>query len=92
MFFFFFLIAAGGGGGGMKTATGMSAAKLEAETDELKHKTLDKNMSKRIMQARMAKKMSQKDLATVKIVFPFLFFFCDNLFQVLTYSPHIISS
>jgi putative transcription factor len=41
----------------------MSARKLE-ETDELKHKKVDKSLSKAIMQARMAKKMTQKDLAT----------------------------
>lgn len=29
----------------------------------MKHKSVDKEMSKAIMQARMAKKMSQKDLA-----------------------------
>ena len=41
----------------------MSARKLE-ETDELKHKKVDKSLSKAIMQARMAKKMTQKELAT----------------------------
>ena len=41
----------------------MSARKLE-ETDELKHQKVDKSLSKAIMQARMAKKMTQKDLAT----------------------------
>mmetsp|Transcript_23609 Transcript_23609/g.22636 ORF Transcript_23609/g.22636 Transcript_23609/m.22636 type:complete len:162 (-) Transcript_23609:403-888(-) len=41
----------------------MSARKLE-ETEELKHQKVDKSLSKAIMQARMAKKMTQKDLAT----------------------------
>jgi len=41
----------------------MSARKLE-ESEELKHKKVDKSLSKAIMQARMAKKMTQKDLAT----------------------------
>ena len=41
----------------------MSARKLE-ETDELKHNKVDKSLSKAIQQARMAKKMTQKDLAT----------------------------
>ncbi len=41
----------------------MSARKLE-ETDELKHNKVGKSLSKAIQQARMAKKMSQKDLAT----------------------------
>ena len=53
----------GGGGGGSKTSTGMSAAKLDAETDVVHHKTVDKALSKKIMQARAAKKMSQKILA-----------------------------
>ena len=44
-------------------STVMSARKLE-ETDELKHKKVDKSLSKAIMQARMAKKMTQKELAT----------------------------
>ena len=41
----------------------MSARKLET-TDELKHAKVDKSLSKAIMQARTAKKMTQKELAT----------------------------
>jgi len=41
----------------------MSARKLE-ETDELRHSKVDKSLSKAIMQARTAKKMTQKELAT----------------------------
>jgi len=41
----------------------MSARKLE-ETDELKHEKVNRSLSKAIQQARMAKKMTQKDLAT----------------------------
>ena len=41
----------------------MSARKLE-ETEELKHAKVDKSLSKAIMQARTAKKMTQKELAT----------------------------
>ena len=41
----------------------MSARKLE-ETDQLKHAKVDKSLSKAIMQARTAKKMTQKELAT----------------------------
>mmetsp|Transcript_19647 Transcript_19647/g.27632 ORF Transcript_19647/g.27632 Transcript_19647/m.27632 type:complete len:174 (+) Transcript_19647:72-593(+) len=54
------------GAGGNTSAHGggvMSARKLE-ETDVLKHAKVDKSLSKAIMQARTAKKMSQKDLAT----------------------------
>ena len=38
----------------------MSARKLE-ETDVLKHAKVDKSLSKAIMQARTAKKMTQKE-------------------------------
>merc|ERR1739844_147919 len=34
------------------------------ESEDLKHAKVDKLLSKAIMQARMAKKMTQKDLAT----------------------------
>ena len=42
----------------------MNTAKLDQETDELKHKTVDLNVGKLIAQGRQAKEMSQKDLAT----------------------------
>jgi len=41
----------------------MSARKLE-ESEDLRHATVDRSLSKAIMQARMAKNMTQKDLAT----------------------------
>ena len=41
----------------------MNARKLEMSED-LKHAKVDKSLSKAIMQARTAKKMTQKDLAT----------------------------
>ncbi len=55
-------------GGGSNTsahsnAANMSARKIE-ESDELKINKVDKSLSKAIMQARMAKKMTQKELAT----------------------------
>lgn len=52
-----------GGNTAAHSATVMSARKLE-ETDELKHAKVDKSLSKAIQQGRMAKKMTQKDLAT----------------------------
>mmetsp|Transcript_14740 Transcript_14740/g.17960 ORF Transcript_14740/g.17960 Transcript_14740/m.17960 type:complete len:172 (-) Transcript_14740:1074-1589(-) len=52
-----------GGNSSAHNSSTMSARKLE-ETDELKHNKVDKSLSKAIMQARMAKKMTQKDLAT----------------------------
>eukprot|EP00978_Attheya_sp_CCMP212_P021244 scaffold61840_cov35-Attheya_sp.AAC.1 len=54
------------GGSNASAHTGgmvMSARKLE-ESDSLKHAKVDKSLSKAIMQARTAKKMTQKDLAT----------------------------
>eukprot|EP01083_Nonionella_stella_P199992 732897_1 len=52
-----------GGNASAHSGGGINARKIE-ESDELKHKKVDKNLSKAIMQARMAKKMTQKDLAT----------------------------
>jgi putative transcription factor len=45
-----------GGGAGMK--------KLEESTEEFKHETVNQSLSKAISQARLAKKMTQKELAT----------------------------
>eukprot|EP01041_Mallomonas_annulata_P007234 gene7234-14761_t len=38
--------------------------KLEDSTDEFKHSTVDATLSRAIMQARITKKMTQKELAT----------------------------
>lgn len=46
------------------TGSGVSARKLEESTDEFAHKTVNRNLSQSIMQARLAKKMSQQQLAT----------------------------
>lgn len=45
------------GGAGMK--------KLEDSTEEFKHNTVNQNLSKSITQARIAKKLTQKELATM---------------------------
>uniref|UniRef100_A0A3B4WS19 HTH cro/C1-type domain-containing protein n=1 Tax=Seriola lalandi dorsalis TaxID=1841481 RepID=A0A3B4WS19_SERLL len=42
----------------------MSAAKLDAETEELKHKTVSKDLRLAISKARTAKGLTQKQLAT----------------------------
>jgi hypothetical protein len=62
--------------------------KLEDSSDEFKHGTVDKSLSKSIAQARLAKKMSQKDLATaIKLVLVIIFisarlhFLCILLLQ-----------
>ena len=54
------------GAGGNRSAhsgAGINAKRLE-ESDDLKHAKVDRSLSKAIMQARTAKKMTQKDLAT----------------------------
>jgi len=45
------------------TGAGANAAKLDAETEELKHQKVDLSLSRSIMQARTAKKMTQDALA-----------------------------
>jgi len=52
------------GAGGNKGGGGMDAAKLDRETEELKHKSVDKNVGKLIAQGRAAKGYTQKELAT----------------------------
>jgi len=44
--------------------TTLNTAKLDAETEELKHATVDLNVGKLIQQGRQAKGWSQKELAT----------------------------
>merc|ERR1712142_79160 len=53
-----------GAGGNTQKGTSLNTTKLDAETEELKHKTLDLSVGKLIAQGRQAKEMSQKDLAT----------------------------
>jgi len=53
-------------GAAMNTQKGttLNTAKLDAESDELKHATVDLNVGKLIQQGRQAKGWTQKDLAT----------------------------
>jgi len=53
-----------GGNSSAHSATIMSARKLEEADDVGKIAKVDKSLSKAIMQARTAKKMTQKELAT----------------------------
>jgi putative transcription factor len=39
-------------------------AKLENSSDEFKHETVNRNLSQAIQQARLARKLTQKQLAT----------------------------
>ena len=52
-----------GGNASAHSGAGINARKIE-ESEELKHNKVDRNLSKAIQQARMAKKMTQKELAT----------------------------
>jgi len=56
------------GGGGVQTQTGMSARKLEEDTESLKHETVSKDLKKSIQQARQAKNMTQKQLAQALVM------------------------
>merc|ERR1711998_493222 len=49
--------------GGAVTSSGMNAAALENETEELKHQTVSKDLRLAITQARNAKGLTQKQLA-----------------------------
>uniref|UniRef100_A0A7S3F1H1 HTH cro/C1-type domain-containing protein n=1 Tax=Haptolina ericina TaxID=156174 RepID=A0A7S3F1H1_9EUKA len=53
----------GGGGNSMTGGTGISATKLENETDELKHATVSTDLKQAIIKARNAKGLTQKQLA-----------------------------
>ena len=47
------------------SGTGQSARKLEEDADTFVHATVDKNLAQSIIQARLAKKLNQKKLATL---------------------------
>jgi len=52
------------GAGGQTAGGGMDAASLDRETEELKHKKVEKNLGKLIAQTRNALGMNTKELAT----------------------------
>jgi len=53
-----------GAGGNKQQGTSMNSARLDRETEELKHGTVPLDVGKSIMQGRQGKGWSQKDLAT----------------------------
>lgn len=53
-----------GGGGNSQKQTSLNTMKLDQETEELRHKTVDMNVGKAIQKGRQQKEMTQKDLAT----------------------------
>jgi len=46
------------------SAPALNARKLEEDTESFQHRTVDKNLAKAISQARVAKKLTQAQLAT----------------------------
>eukprot|EP00033_Pygsuia_biforma_P000826 GCRY01000961.1.p1 GENE.GCRY01000961.1~~GCRY01000961.1.p1 ORF type:complete len:139 (+),score=18.97 GCRY01000961.1:141-557(+) len=52
-----------GSGGNKQKAMTKNSLKLDQETEELHHDRVDMSLSKRIQQARLDKKMTQKELA-----------------------------
>jgi hypothetical protein len=63
--FFFHRIFTVGAGTNKQHGAVKNTAKLDRETEELKHKAVPSSVAKLIQQGRMAKGLSQKDLATV---------------------------
>ena len=59
-----YLVSAGENKSAHTNASGASLKKLEDSTDEFRHATVDKTLSRAIQQARLAKKITQKELAT----------------------------
>lgn len=55
----------GGGGANKQHVTTKNTAKLDRETEELKHDKISLDLGKLIQQGRQNKGLSQKDLATV---------------------------
>ena len=58
-----------GGGANKHGGAIMNTLKLDNETENMKHKTVSHDVGKAIMQARQAKGLTQKDLATVGVFF-----------------------
>lgn len=56
----------GGGGANRQHVTTKNTAKLDRETEELKHDKIPLDLGKLIQQGRQSKGLSQKDLATVE--------------------------
>lgn len=59
-------ILLGGGGANKQHVVTKNTAKLDRETEELKHDKVPLDMGKLIQQGRQQKGLSQKDLATVR--------------------------
>lgn len=57
----------GGAGTNKQHGTTKNTAKLDRETEELKHETIPLDVGRLIQRGRQSKMLSQKDLAVVRI-------------------------
>lgn len=57
----------GGAGSNKQHVTNKNTAKLDRETEELKHERVSLDLGRLIQQGRQSKGMSQKELATVNL-------------------------
>lgn len=71
----FRLIIAVGAGTNKQFIATKNTAKLDRESEELKHDKIPLDVGKIIQQGRNAKGLSQKDLATVWVIFRFIYLF-----------------
>lgn len=67
LIFTFFKNLSDGGGQNKQHVVSMNVAKLDRETEELKHEKINLITGKLIQQGRQTKGWSQKELATVSI-------------------------
>lgn len=58
----------GGAGSNKQHVTNKNTAKLDRETEELKHERVSLDLGKLIQQGRQSKGLSQKELATVSLI------------------------
>ena len=61
----FWCVNSDAGGQNKQHQTSKNTAKLDRETEELHHDTIDLSIARLIQQARQSKEMTQKELATV---------------------------
>lgn len=94
--FNFYNCLTGGGGQNKQHVTTKNTAKLDRETEELKHNKVPLDLGKLIQQGRQAKGWSQKDLATVSSPYccgqdfiNFMLFLSFPLQCILPYFPFL---
>lgn len=73
----------GGGGTNKQHVATKNTAKLDRETEELKHDKIPLDLGKLIQQGRQSKGLSQKDLATV------CYYLCNSYTYLCCYVRYI---